>query len=76
MIERLLLPAASAISEVVGDLLSIISRIITNWEGASRGAMMVFVVLSPKVDEVAKGARQEDGSGSVRAGSPAELLLY
>lgn len=75
IIERLLQPAASAISEVVSDLLSIISRIITSWEGASRGAMTVFVALSPKVDELAKGARQQDGSGSVRADSPAESLL-
>lgn len=74
IIERLLQPAASAISEVVSDLLSIISRIITSWEGASRGAMMVFVALATKVDEVAKGARQQDGSGSVRADSPAEIL--
>lgn len=46
MIERLLQLAASAISKVVSDLLSIISRIITSWKGASQGAMMVFVALS------------------------------
>jgi hypothetical protein len=74
IIERLLQPAASAISEVVSDLLSIISRIITCWEAASRGAMIVFVVLSTKVAEVVKGARKRDesGSGSVRADSPAD----
>lgn len=77
IIERLLQPAASAISEVVSDLLSITSRIITSWEGASRGAMMVFVALSTKVDEVAKGAGKPDGSGSVRADSPADNpMLY
>jgi hypothetical protein len=34
MIERLLQPAASAIWEVLSDLLLIMSRIITSWEAA------------------------------------------
>jgi nucleoside phosphorylase len=37
--------------------------------------MMVFVALATKVGEVAKGARQQDGSGSDRADNPAEILL-
>jgi hypothetical protein len=44
IIERLLQPAASAIWEVVSNLLPIKSRIMTSWEGASRGAMAVCVV--------------------------------
>lgn len=75
IIECLLQLAASAISKVVSDLLSIISRIIISWEGASRGAMVVFVALLTKVDKVAKGARKLDGSGSVRADSPADNLI-
>jgi hypothetical protein len=45
IIEHLLQPAASAISEVVSDLLLIISQIITSWENASRGAIMVIATL-------------------------------
>lgn len=69
MIERLLLPAASAISEEVSDLLLIISRIITSWEGARQGAIVAFAALSIEDDEVARGTRQRRWANSARADS-------
>lgn len=51
-----------------------VSRIITSWEGASRGAMIFFVASSTSVDKEVKGLRQQDGFGFVRADGSAEII--
>lgn len=51
--------AASAIWDVVSDLMMIISRVISSWERVNRGTMIVPLLLSVcKADKVKRGTTQ------------------